>query len=163
MIYTKYKKEQLESIVKFSKSWNEVCVKLGLLPKGGSQSYIKKIAVQFEIDFTHFPGQSHNKGKTSSKRTTAEDYLKSSQSVTSHRLKSKLIRDGLKKEKCELCGLSEWYGEKLPVELDHKDGDHSNNELNNLQILCPNCHSIKTRKERKNLSIATKNVQYLSQ
>ena len=62
--------------------------------------------------------------------------------ITSHRLKLKLIRDGLKEDKCELCNNSYWLGKKLPLELHHVDSNHFNNELYNLQILCPNCHAI---------------------
>ena len=43
--------------------------------------------------------------------------------------------------KCNKCGISEWMGEKITFELEHKDGNHSNNERSNLEILCPNCHS----------------------
>ena len=44
--------------------------------------------------------------------------------------------------KCNRCGLSEWQGEKLTLEIDHKDGNHSNNVRENLEGLCPNCHSL---------------------
>jgi 5-methylcytosine-specific restriction endonuclease McrA len=53
-----------------------------------------------------------------------------------------MFKDGIKERKCELCGISEWLGIQLPLELHHKDGNHLNNNLHNLQILCPNCHSI---------------------
>lgn len=45
-------------------------------------------------------------------------------------------------EKCNKCGVHEWFGKKIPLEMDHKDGDNSNNERENLEALCPNCHSI---------------------
>lgn len=44
--------------------------------------------------------------------------------------------------KCNRCKLSEWMGEKIPLELEHKDGNHFNNERDNLEILCPNCHAL---------------------
>ena len=62
--------------------------------------------------------------------------------VNSHRLREKLIRDGIKKPQCELCLLEEWQGKKIPLELHHKDGNHYNNDFENLQILCPNCHAL---------------------
>lgn len=51
-----------------------------------------------------------------------------------------LIREGIKEEVCECCKLSEWMGKLIPLELHHKDFNHYNNSLDNLQILCANCH-----------------------
>lgn len=79
--------------------------------------------------------------KSDPKYKTAQEYIKGS-CVKSHILKQKLIRDGIKQDKCEICGISIWQGIKLPLELHHKDGNHYNNNFDNLQILCPNCHSI---------------------
>lgn len=56
-------------------------------------------------------------------------------------LKSRLLREGLKQPQCELCGLAEWHGRVLPLELHHVNGDGRDNQLENLQLLCPNCHS----------------------
>ena len=55
----------------------------------------------------------------------------------------------LKEEKCELCGLTHWLNGKIPLELDHIDSNHHNNSLDNLQILCPNCHAVVTIERRK--------------
>lgn len=60
------------------------------------------------------------------------EYIKSGQHITSSKLKEKLIREGIKKEECELCGAKEWLGKKLPLELHHKNGNHFDNGLNNL-------------------------------
>ena len=56
-------------------------------------------------------------------------------------MRKRLISEGIKEHKCECCGLSEWLGEPIPLELDHIDGDHYNNTYKNLKILCPNCHA----------------------
>ncbi len=60
--------------------------------------------------------------------------------ATNSRKRIKLIECGIKEEKCECCGLSEWMGKPIPLELHHKDFNHYNNALDNLQILCANCH-----------------------
>jgi Zn finger protein HypA/HybF involved in hydrogenase expression len=44
--------------------------------------------------------------------------------------------------KCESCGLSEWIGQKIPLELDHIDGNSDNNNESNLRLICPNCHAL---------------------
>jgi 5-methylcytosine-specific restriction endonuclease McrA len=56
-------------------------------------------------------------------------------------LKRRLINLGLKEDRCELCGISEWLGAPLSLALHHVNGDGKDNRLENLQLLCPNCHS----------------------
>jgi hypothetical protein len=60
---------------------------------------------------------------------------------TSH-LKRRLLDAGLKEPRCEGCGLTAWRGQAVPLHLDHVDGDRRNNLLDNLRILCPNCHAL---------------------
>ena len=57
------------------------------------------------------------------------------------KLKMRLFNEGVKEYKCEKCGISEWNGEHITLEIHHINGNHSDNRLENLQILCPNCHS----------------------
>lgn len=96
--------------------------------------YLKKMGVVYD-------GNKGGKGlKTDPKRKTAEEYSKSTL-VKSHVMKLKLIEDGIREHKCEICGITEWLGKASPLELHHIDGNRFNNMLDNLQILCPNCHS----------------------
>lgn len=57
-------------------------------------------------------------------------------------LRKRLIEEGLKEEKCEKCGNTHWMGSKIPLELHHINGNHYDNRIENLQILCSNCHGI---------------------
>jgi hypothetical protein len=56
-------------------------------------------------------------------------------------LKRRLLSDGLKEPECEECGIREWRGRPLPLELHHMNGDPLDHRLENLNLLCPNCHS----------------------
>jgi 5-methylcytosine-specific restriction endonuclease McrA len=56
-------------------------------------------------------------------------------------LKVRLLAAGLKENRCEQCGITEWRGMPLTMHLHHKDGDGTNNQLENLELICANCHS----------------------
>lgn len=70
-----------------------------------------------------------------------EDILSNKIPCQSNRLKWKLIDKGYKERRCEKCGITEWLENPIPLELHHKDGDKNNNNLDNIEILCPNCHA----------------------
>lgn len=146
----KYTKELLEPLIKNSLNWAQVCRSLNIKPACGTQTHVKKRSIDFGIDFSHFTGQAWSRGKRLSYKKVIDNYLSGEIKINSHALKNRLINEGIKEKKCENCGLSEWKGKDLPLELDHIDRNHHNNNLTNLQILCPNCHSIKTREDRKN-------------
>jgi hypothetical protein len=94
------------------------------------------------LDISHFKrlGGVSNSGV---KKDTSEYLIKGSK-ITSFKLKNKLLKEGYKEHKCENpeCGLTEWHGKPIPLELHHINGDNTDNRLENLQLLCPNCHSL---------------------
>lgn len=57
------------------------------------------------------------------------------------KLKNRLIKEGTIKNECSICGISSWQGKPLNMELDHIDGDRTNHKIENLRMLCPNCHA----------------------
>lgn len=63
----------------------------------------------------------------------------------------RLIKEGLKIYKCEICNISEYNGKHISLELNHIDGDNSNHRLDNLELLCPNCHSQTDTYRSKNI------------
>ena len=81
---------------------------------------------------------------SSSQYKPAIEYIKNNY-VNSHKLREKLLKEGIKEARCEKCLLTEWQGESIPLELHHIDGNHYNNNFDNLEILCPNCHALKTK------------------
>lgn len=111
-------------------------------------SYLIKMGISYQ-------GNKGLKGFTANNYKTAKEYAKGDY-VSSHKLKEKLIRDGIKKHQCELCHLKEWQGRKIPLELHHKDGCHYNNNFDNLQILCPNCHAIQENNSGANIKRTVK-------
>ena len=146
----KYTKDIIQALVKNSKSWADVCRKVGVKPATGTQTHLTRRAKAFGIDTSHFTGQGWSKGKEfPEQHKPLKVYLVKDSSVKSSFLKERLIKEGFKKRECERCNLSKWKEEPIPLELHHKDSDHWNNELDNLEILCPNCHTQVTLKCRR--------------
>ena len=116
-------------------------MQLGLQPSGGNYSCVKRYVAELKLDTSHWTGQSWNKGKLFGPRRPIEEYLVENSNIQSHKLKNKLLRAGLKQPKCECCGITEWNGKSAPLELDHINGVNTDNQIENLRILCPNCHA----------------------
>lgn len=136
-----YLRENFEPIVTESFSYSEVCRKIGLKDRGSNLATVKKYIELYQLDISHFTGQRWNKGLHNEEINALvplEKILKNNTNYSSDSLKKRLIKKGIKENKCELCGIS---GEEVILELHHIDGNHHNNELKNLQVLCPNCHS----------------------
>ena len=139
----KYTKELLEENIKDCYSFAELARRLGLKPEGSNPKTLKKKLNEFNVDYSHFTGQGWNtelkfKPKNAKK---LEDIITKDSNYQSYKLLHRLISEGVKEWKCECCGLTEWNGQPIPLELHHIDGDRSNNTKENLQILCANCHS----------------------
>jgi hypothetical protein len=138
MTKVKYSKELLEEASKDAFSIAQVCRNVGLKPVGGNYRTIIRKLEEFGIDTSHFTGRLWSKDKKLTNitcRLSLQDILKENTNYSSDNLKKRLINEGLKEAKCEICG----YTENL--ELHHINGDHYDNRLENLQILCPNCHA----------------------
>jgi hypothetical protein len=105
------------------------------------------------VDINHFTNQAWNRGHKFGPKRPIEDYLSNTYSITSHALRKRLIKEGYFEHRCSMCSKTEWLGNPIPLELDHIDGDRSNNNLDNLRLLCPNCHALtpnyRGRKKRK--------------
>ena len=118
-----------------------ICRELKCKP-GTLNTYLNKMGIEYSGN-KGMRGFSHD-----SQYKPAIEYIKNNQ-VNSHILKNKLIRENIKEAKCEICGLSEWQGREIPLELHHIDGNHYNNIFSNLQILCPNCHALQENNKGK--------------
>ena len=124
-----------------SGSIRQVLGKLGLVEAGGNYACAKKRADALGLTKEHMHGKSWNKGKKVGPKRPVEEYLSNQRPIQSNSLKKRLLAEGLKQHKCECCGITEWNGQLAPIELDHIDGNRYNNTIENLRILCPNCHA----------------------
>lgn len=69
------------------------------------------------------------------------DYFEGKAPMQSDKLKIRLINEGYLDEECTICNRTQWYGEAIPLQLDHINGNNDDNRLENLRLLCPNCHA----------------------
>lgn len=137
-----YSKQQLVDAVASSFSIRQVLEKLGLAMHGGNYGTIHRTVAEEKLDTSHFTGQNHAKGKKFGDRLTlSQDVLVKGGTLTSSRLKKILLREGIMAPKCTGCLLETWLGLPIPLELDHINGDSSDNRLENVRLLCPNCHA----------------------
>lgn len=75
------------------------------------------------------------------RKELSEILIENSTYASSNHLRNRLIKEGILKNECYSCGISEWLGKPITLHLDHKNGIHNDNRIENLHILCPNCHS----------------------
>ncbi len=109
----------------------EVARKLGI-KYDTLRKYLKILGVEYKVN-PHRKGLRHREARVSIDKVLNGNWTNSAKRI-------RLVEEGIKENKCECCGLSEWMGKPIPLELHHKDFNHYNNSLDNLQILCANCH-----------------------
>ncbi len=144
MATKRYSDSDFVSAVQSSQSWSGVLKKIGLRPAGGNYKSAQSRAEKLGLDTSHFTGQGYLKGKTHNwapKQSLDQILVKNSTYTNSDRLRRRLLKEGMLEEKCDECGLYEWRGQRLPLELEHKNGDNRDHRIGNLRVLCPNCHS----------------------
>src|SRR5210317_461239 len=112
----------------------------------------KKYAISYGVYNPNPSGKGLNKKHNGSKIPTDEILAGKHPQYQTHKLRLRLIKEGIKEEKCEMCGIEDWQGERLAFELDHIDGNSRNHLLENLRVVCPNCHSQTETYRAKNIS-----------
>lgn len=149
----KWSNDDLIKAVLATTSTRQVLIRLGLREAGGNYAHIKRQIRTLGLSTQHFTGKIWNKGKKTGlmPRSKIEDILIKDSTFQSFKLRNRLFYEKLKERKCELCGWARQSDDgRIPLELDHKNGDRYDNRLENLRILCPNCHSLQPTHRGRN-------------
>ena len=133
---------QFKKTVLESKSIRECLIKMNLSPCGGNYRVFKRKVTELGLSTKHFLGQGWNKNNSPADIKNIEVYFNNEIPITSYKLKRRILRDGIKSNRCESCGLDTWMGKPIPLELHHINCNNQDNRLENLLLLCSNCHAM---------------------
>lgn len=143
----KIPKEKFKQIVDTNYSWNGV-VKACNFGHAGNSRTVKKRVNEEKLDVSHFTGMGWSKGtkKTEKqkffKRTLEDILVKNSDPYQNQSLKKRLINNNILKDECSVCNLPPiWNNKQIVLQLDHINGDTHDNRIENIRVICPNCHS----------------------
>lgn len=137
--------EELKEVVKNSTSLSDVIRYYGLQPSSGRYTILKARLRQDDIDFSHIKlGIRSNRGRggLGPKAYPLDLVLVENSAYSRKRLKARLLKGGLLNNQCYECEIGpEWNGKPLSLQIDHINGVSDDNRIENLRMLCPNCHS----------------------
>ncbi len=140
MFVPRYTESAAREAIAASTNWSQALRRLGVRAAGGNHAVLKRWAATWRIPTNHFAPYAQAGAHLQRQRIPIEQVLIEGSTYTRHSLKRRLYETGLKARACELCGQGEeWRGLRMSLILDHINGVHDDNRLDNLRIVCPNC------------------------
>lgn len=135
----------------------QVLARLGLVPAGGNYKTVHNRIRKLNLDTSHFTGAAWNRGQRYQVLRPAvnlADLLIKGSVCQSFKLKNRLLDADLLERRCSACRLTEWCQQPIPLELDHINGVNNDNRIENLRLLCPNCHALTATYRGRNKVVA---------
>lgn len=115
---------------------------LGLPVTNAGRRFVRHAVDRLGVCTEHWQRSSRAELMSTRRRRPIEAYLVDGRTVVSSSfLRERLLDEGILAARCDVCTLTKWNGEPIPLELDHIDGDRRDNRLTNLRLVCPNCHA----------------------
>jgi hypothetical protein len=145
-------REVLEPLVKECRSVAAVLAKLDLPIRGRSHNELSRRLRELSLDMSHFQGNAWSAGFTRATHPSVEKYVskrsfpdeavfvENGPSLNGPSIVRRLLAKGVL-YRCAICGIADWCGQTLVLHLDHINGVHNDHRVENLRLLCPNCHS----------------------
>ena len=113
---------------------------------------VDRVLSSFGISYSGKRGWSRGLHRDNKLYMTFDEYVsRNNVALGTNKIRIKLLRDGIKLHRCEQCGNTEWQGVPIPLEVHHINGNRRDNDLCNLQLLCPNCHALTPTYRGKNI------------
>ena len=149
--------EVFATIVTECLSVAQVLARLGLVPAGGNYKTVHNRVRKLGLDTSHFTGAAWNRRERYQilrPAASLSNLLVRGSVCQSFKLKNRLLEAGLLGRRCSACQLTEWCQQPIPLELDHINGVNNDNRIENLRLLCPNCHALTATYRGKNKVVA---------
>lgn len=132
---TKIQKEKIVEVCNNSLSMSRAAAELGI-----HFNTLKRLAIEYDC---YKPNPSlKGVSKPISPRVPTDEIIHGKHPhFQTFKLKNRLLKEGLIENVCSVCGINSWNNKPLNMELDHVDGNRTNHKIENLRMLCPNCHA----------------------
>jgi DNA-binding Lrp family transcriptional regulator len=160
-----YDEHLIKKYIEESTTIADVLRKLNLDPRGRNYKIVNDVVKKFSLNVTHFKGKSHSKNTKQKTIPWNEILIENSNVILDTKRKLRLIKEGYLQYICynENCGINSWHDKKLSLQLDHINGNCLDHRIENLRLLCPNCHSQTTTFAGRNIKKVKKDIKNICQ
>jgi hypothetical protein len=139
----RYTEAEARAAIAASRSYAEALRRLGMRAAGGNHRTIRRYAEEvWRIPVDHFDPAAARRAGLGRPAVPLAEVLVERSTYQRSLLKERLFTEGVKARRCELCGQGEtWHGRRMSLILDHVNGVHDDNRIENLRIVCANCNA----------------------